>query len=511
MIRRDFFKIAGVTAIAAATSSLTSCTQRDVGTNAILSVDAPLDAVAMAALVHNGKATPRELTQDAIHKIKQTNGQINAVVTDNFERALKRADTINRYAPLAGVPFLVKDCVDYAGVRSTNGSMLTQNNIPKKSALFIDACERAGLNVIGMSNSPEFTASPSTENMLFGATKNPWDLSKSPGGSTGGGAAAIAAGYVPICHATDGGGSARMPASACGLFGYKPSRELLITGSTDGKQDFIFTHQTFMSRTVRDTAFASSLTEDHLRKGDYPRTPLGYVNTILNRKIRIGITLPNFFGQQPDLETRTAILSTASLLESLGHEVVDIANPINGEEFYRHYQSIFGSRLSALGKMVEGNTGKSLEQGKLIGWQPVGMIRDYDREFAKDPLYTVKGYAYMDKLIYQHNSEFFDGIDVWLTPVTLTQTPDSRYFDPRFNDNYQEHIEKSCAFMSYTPIQNVAGNAAISVPLYWTKTGIPIGSMLSAPRGHDSLLFELAYQLEQARPWARKKPAIFIY
>ncbi|MGL6313757.1 amidase [Vibrio sp. WXL103] len=504
MKRRDFFKTVGAGAASAVVLSHPLSKAMATTIHKPESNSTVLDGIGMAELVRDGKATPKELAQEAIAKVKATNKQINAVVTETFDRALQHADNINKYAPFAGVPFLIKDCVDVAGVRSTNGSKLTANNVPRASAAIVESCERAGFNIIGMSHSPEFTASPSTESILFGATKNPWDLSLSPGGSTGGGAAAIAAGYVPVCHATDGGGSARMPASACGIFGYKPSRELLISGSSDGSDDFIFTHQTFMSRTVRDTALAAAVNENHLSASDYPRTPLGYVNTPLRKKLKIGVTLNNFFGQTPDIETQNAITSSVKLLEELGHTVIDCTNPINGEEFYSNYFSIFASRLAALGKMVENSTGKPLEESGVLGWQPVGMIREYEQKIAANPDFTKQGYEYMERLILEHNHQFFSDIDVWLTPVTLTQTPKSSYFDPNIHSDYEEHVEKAYSFMSYTPVQNVAGNAAISVPLYWTKAGIPIGSMLSAPRGHDRLLFELAYQLEQARPWANK-------
>lgn len=512
MERRDFFKAVGIGAASTAllsvplSSAIASTSTAPSKTNKNI----PLDGIAMAELVREGKATPKELAQEAIAKIKQTNGTINAVVTDTFEQALKRAATINPNAPFAGVPFLVKDCVDYANTRSTNSSRLTQNRIPEKSAGVIVACENAGFNVIGMSHSPEFTTSPSTESELFGVTKNPWDLTLSPGGSTGGGAAAIAAGYVPICHATDGGGSARMPASACGLFGYKPSRELLISGSTDGSDDFLLTHQTFISRSVRDTALASSLVEKHNYTGAYPRTSLGYVSNALTRKLKIGLTLENFFGTQPDEDTRNAIMSTAALLMELGHEVIVVANPVNGKEFYNNYFSIFGQRLAAMGKSVEKNTGMKLEDSKLIGWHTVGMIRDYERRAKQSPDYTKNGYQFMDKLIHQHNELFFKKIDVWLTPVTATRTPKSSVFDPNQQSDYAAMLAKSEGFMSYTPVENVAGNPAISVPLHWTPEGIPVGSHLSTKRGNDRVLFELAFQLESARPWAHRKAPNFV-
>ena len=224
-----------------------------------------LDATEMADLVRQKKVSPKELVQESILKIKRTNNAVNAVVSECFDMALERSASINPYSPFAGVPFLAKDCVDVEGLECTMGTLLNEGRRPQSTSWFIQAVHNAGLNTIGMTNIPEMMTLGCTQNPLYGATRNPWDLRKGVHSSTGGGAAAIAAGYVPIVHSTDGGGSSRMPASATGIFGYKPSREQLITGLINGLTNEDFTHQSFMSRTVRDTALAVSVTENHMK------------------------------------------------------------------------------------------------------------------------------------------------------------------------------------------------------------------------------------------------------
>ncbi len=473
MKRRDFIKTLGLTGSAVAVASvaptaLSSTASLSPQTTPSSNSKVPLDGIAMADLVRTGKATPKELAQEAIEKIKKTNVEINAMVTDCFDQALERADNINKNAPFAGVPLLIKDCVDVAGVRSTNGSRLMQNNIPKESSDFVIGCEDAGFNILGMSNSPEFTTSSSTENHLFGATRNPWNLTKSVGGSSGGGAASVAAGYSPIAHGTDGGGSCRLPASACGIFGYKPSRNLLLSGATGGKPDFVLTHSSFMSRSVRDTALATSLTEQHLRPSDKRRVPLGYVTEPTKRSLRVGVTLKNMYGDTPDKETQKAIAHTVKLLRDLGHDVVEVSNPVNGSQFIHNFTAVFGSRLGQLGKMLEAQSGVSLEESKILGWQVVGWIREFERNESRNSNYIEQGFDYMAKLDNELNTQFYKGVDVWLTPTMLNQVNEHKLTDPNLTSDFDTFKKLSLDVMSYTPIANLADNAAMSVPLYWT-------------------------------------------
>ncbi|WP_295893817.1 amidase [uncultured Vibrio sp.] len=514
MKRRDFFKVVGATAASAAVVSTTGCTSVKAGSPGLVgdaATDAPLDATGMAELVRNKKATPKELVQEAQYKINKTNKDINAVVQTCFDEALDRADNINPNSPFAGVPMLYKDCIDVAGMRCTTGSKINYNNIPEKSSYFVRACENAGLNTIGLTNIPELMSLMCTNNELYGVTRNPWNLDYSVASSTGGGAAAVAAGYTPLVHSTDGGGSSRIPASACGIFGWKPSRDQLITGKADGDTNEAYTHQSFMSRSVRDVALALSVTEAHT-KDDFdtawPRTAMGLVHQPLNRPLRVGVSLRDVKGNLPDQETTKAIMSTVSLLEELGHTVVEVNHPItDGDRFWYDYMGEFGLAFGALAGMFD-SMGMDMHKTDLIGPNVAGTVEWINNRQKTNPNMVAEARAFQTTLAQQHNRGFFGKVDVWLTPVTGHITPKVGFFD--MNESNATIVEKTEAYMGYTPLENIAGNPAMSVPLYWTKEGLPVGSHFSAARGNDRLLLELAYQLEAARPWAQKKAPNYV-
>ncbi|MGF1910016.1 amidase [Vibrio kasasachensis] len=514
--RRDFFKVMGKGAVTAAALTLPVTVSVSANQNVpadFQSPQAPLDATAMAELVRSKKITPKELIQEAIYKIKQTNHQVNAVVAECYDLALERADSINPYSPFAGVPFLAKDCVDVEGLDSTLGSILNKGRRPESTSWFIQAAHNAGLNTIGMSNIPEMMTLGCTQNPLYGATRNPWDLRKGVHSSTGGGAAAVAAGYTPIIHSTDGGGSSRMPASATGIFGYKPSREQLITGLPNGSTMEDFTHQSFMSRTVRDTALAISVTENHVKDSfatGFPRTPIGMVHTPLNRQIRVGVTMRDIYGRLPDEDTQAAIKSTVKLLEQLGHIMVEIEQPVkDGEQFMLNYMGVFGSKMASLAAQFD-VLGTPLESmADKVSDNVTYLARTMQQRVLQNPNLYQESQGGCHAFALKHNREFFNAIDVWLTPCAHHSPKDISYFDQKQHSG-EEIWKRSEELMSYTPVENVAGNPAMSVPLYWTKEKMPVGSHFSAARGNDRLLFELAYQLEVARPWADKKAPIFV-
>ncbi|WP_276561108.1 amidase [Vibrio scophthalmi] len=517
--RRDFFKVMGKGAISAAAltipASLSAATPSSkLGLPAdFRTPDMPLDATAMAELVRHKKATPRELIQEAIYKIKQTNGEVNAVVAECYDIALQRAETINPNSPFAGVPFLAKDCVDVEGLESTLGSILNKGRKPEHTSWFIQAAHNAGLNTIGMTNIPEMMTLGCTQNPLYGATRNPWDLRKGVHSSTGGGAAAVAAGYTPIIHSTDGGGSSRMPASATGIFGYKPSREQLITGLTNGSTMEDFTHQSFMSRTVRDTALAISVTENHCKDGfdtAFPRTPIGMIHTPLNRSIRIGVTMRDIYGRLPDEQTQAAIKSSVKLLEQLGHVVIEVDQPVaDGEQFMLSYMGVFGNKMAQFAAQFDALGAPLESMPDKVSDNVTYLARTMQARTQVNPNLYTESQAQCHAFALKHNHQFFDQIDVWLTPCSNHIPQDISYFDQKALSG-EEIWKRSEKLMSYTPVENVAGNPAMSVPLYWTADNMPVGSHFSAARGNDRLLFELAYQLEVARPWANKRAPIFV-
>ncbi len=483
--RRDFFKVMGKGAVSAAAISLPSLANATPTSPTNMpsdhqTVDSPLDATEMANLIRDKKASPKEFVQEAIYKIRQTNDQVNAVVSECFDLALERANSFNPNSPFAGVPFLVKDCVDVVGLECTLGSKLNQGRKPNATSWFIRATQNAGLNTIGMTNIPEMMTLGCTQNSLYGATRNPWDLSRG-------------------VH------------SATGIFGFKPSRESLISGLTDGSTSEGLTHQSFMSRTVRDAALAVSVTEHHTKNDfetPFPRTPIGMVNASLNRQIKIGVTLKDIHGRLPDEDTLAAIRSTVSLLESLGHIVIEVEQPIqDGDVFMRNYMGVFGNKMASFAEQFD-HLGMPLESmPDKVSDNVVYLARTMQARLKATPSLYIDSQERCRNFATNHNREFFKNIDIWLTPCANHVPLDIAYFDQKTHSG-KEIWARSEKLMSYTPIENVAGNPAMSVPLYWNKQNLPVGSHFSAARGNDRLLFELAYQLEHAKPWANKKAPI---
>lgn len=454
------------------------------------------DAVGLAELIRNKQVSPSELVQATARRIARLDGAINAMTTLTIDKALARADSIPSYSAFAGVPTVLKDLIDVAGVRRTSGSRLHLSHVPKKSVAYIKAMEAAGLNFAGMTNTPEFASMAVTDNHAFGPSRNPWNLDHTPGGSSGGSAAAVAAGYVPIAHGTDGGGSNRLPASCCGLLGMKASRYRMVSGEADGGHPFLRTHQC-ISRTVRDSAALFAVTEN--RAADAPYEPLGLVEGASSRRLRIGLTTMNFFGSETNASVKAAIEDTAKLCNSLGHKVIEVKNPLDGEQFFYALESVMLAGMPALLSMVESLTGKPAEKSGLLTPMMVATGR-YAAELPADAY--DKGLAYLEGVIVEME-KFHKRIDVWLTPVMPKEPPRIGEFSPDFL--FLDTRQRTQDLMSYTPIANAIGAPAMSVPLSWSSaSGLPIGSHFLAKPGDDKTLYELAFELEAARPWANK-------
>src|SRR5712691_5397576 len=282
------------------------------------------DAMGLAELVRTRQITPGEAVEDAIRKIEAVNPNLNAVIFKTYDRARRRALEPLGDGPFAGVPFLVKDNATIAGVQLTRGSRALRSNVPDKTAPFFAAAERAGLILLGVTNMPEMGLIDATENVLYGPTHNPWNLDYSPGGSSGGSAASVAAGVLPLAHGTDGGGSIRIPASHCALFGLKASRGRLLPGSF-GAPAWPRLVDACLSRTVRDTATYLSAVEDPNTR--FPT--LGLVPGKSSKRLKIAVMYEGMRGQAPDPEVRKAIADTAQLCRELGHTIDEERPPLD--------------------------------------------------------------------------------------------------------------------------------------------------------------------------------------
>lgn len=455
------------------------------------------DALGLAQLLKKREISIKELAEVVIRRIEAIEPIINAITTRTFDRARTRAETIPLDSTFAGVPILIKDMIDVGGVRRTDGSRLWLTNVPKKNVAYIDGVEAAGMNIIGMTNVPEFAQlGVVTNNTAFGPTRNPWDLSKSTLGSSGGAAAAVAAGILPLVHGTDGGGSNRLPASANGVFGMKPSRGRMLSGEADGGHNPFKTNQA-ISRTVRDSAALFNETED---KSGRKFEPIGLVEGPSKRRLRIGVATHMSNGMKSEAGVVAAMENSVKLLEGLGHEVVEVDMPLDTEEFFQNYNGAFLRRFGVFAELASGLSGRpAAESGLLDPW--TASLIAYGATIPAEQ--ERKGLAYLDKVPGMYGA-LFEKIDVLMSPVMPVVSVGKEELRPvdKVNDALLEFLQERMAFTAPT---NVAGIPAMSVPLYWCDvSGLPVGTMFQASLGGDKMLYELAFELEQARPWKEK-------
>lgn len=457
---------------------------------------ARLDATAQAELVRRGELTVAELLDAAEERVSRLEPLLHTMATVDFERA--RAARPAK-GPFHGVPFVLKDTTPYPGLRWSLGSRLMRRNLAAPPTPFGSRVDAAGLVVIGKSTMSELGLLGSTETLAEGITHNPWDLSRSATGSSGGSAAAVAAGLVPIAHANDGGGSIRIPASANGVFGFKPSRGRTVTAIV-GQSDFgDLTSDGCVSRSVRDAARFLSLVED-----EASGYRMGFVAGPDPRRLRIGTWSQTFDGREPEPEVKRAHDTTVALVAELGHHVEEAQRPVIdaarlGDAFF----CVAGAAVAGLVEMVGGMRGTIVRDDELepFSWAlarragaggPAALARARDElaQAARAYLGAVAPY------------------DVILTPVLATQTWRLGHLSPLVPAD--ELIRRTSEAVGYTPIQNLAGAPAMSVPLSTSRDGLPIGAHFAAKPGDDALLLALAYELEAARPWADRWPAISV-
>lgn len=456
------------------------------------------DAVGLAGLIRTGDVSALEVLEASIARIEALDGQINALTTRNFTKALEQVEHISTETVFAGVPTLLKDLIDYGGVRRTSGSLLYLSNVPKVSVEYVRAMERAGLSILGMTNTPEFASGALTENLAFGPTRNPWDLGRHVGGSSGGSAAAVAMGYVPLAHGTDGGGSNRIPAAYCGVLGMKASRYRQHSGEPDGGHYFLRTHQC-LSRTVRDSAALLAATENPQNQANYPA--VGLVEGPGKRRLRIAVTSENAFGEEPAPAVKQVLESTMKLCESLGHHVVEVPNPIIGEALFQAAEGLMLAGMPSLLALVESLTGKPVEEAGILTRATVDMGR-YSARLPQDA--SEKGLSYFAQLTAEFE-QFFGAYDVWLTPTVPVEAPQIGH--PAHDVPFETAFERNRQLMGYTVAANGIGAPAMSVPLFHSSvTGLPVGSHFMAAPGADKALYELAFELEAAQPWAERRP-----
>jgi amidase len=458
-----------------------------------------LDAVGLAEQVRSGSLGAHEVVEAAIARIERFNPILNAVVSTRFEEALAEVDAGLPDGPLRGVPVLIKDLgMSVAGLPSTHGSRLFADNIAERDSELVARYRRAGMVVLGTTNSPEFGLSPTTEPLLHGAARNPRNLDRSTGGSSGGAAAAVAAGFVPVAHASDGGGSIRIPAAMNGLFGLKPSRGRVTTAPTPSTLSSAASVHHAVTTSVRDSALLLDISSVWV-PGSAVRLPapaqsfVACVGTPPPR-LRIGIaTSHEALPTHPD--TLDAVEAAGRLCASLGHTVTEIHAPYDYARVTVDTAPLMGAafadsvqdRLLALGR--------DLHEDDL---EPFSR-RLFDKYRDLKATQLVAALRVAQQLGWQVGALFHE-FDILLTPTVAVPVPPLGLLDTSVPESLYTH---GSAYSSWTAVFNATGMPAMSMPLGTASDGLPIGVQFAADVGQEGLLLSLAGQIEAAAPWSR--------
>jgi len=452
-----------------------------------------LDAVGQAGLIARRDVSALELVEAAILRIEARDPKLNTIVTPCYERAIAAAKNGLPAGIFRGVPYLIKDVMNYPGVRTTSGSRSLVANFPTEVGDYARAIERTGLNVVGKSATPEFALLPTTEPVLTGLTRNPWGLGHSTAGSSGGSAAAVAAGLVPFAHASDGGGSIRNPASACGLFGLKPSSGRLIGSAGKASSGAIGVNHC-VSRSVRDSATLFAVTERNDSEAFWP--PVGLVSGPSKRRLRIAYSTINLYGRDAEPEVKQVAEAAARLCEKLGHHVEQASIPVDGELFLRRFFAVYSKSPADAVAAYAKRSGKVPDESVMEVFT-LGMAADH-RDLPQEAI--PEALEYFTELE-QSTERFFDDYEITLTPVLRLPPPKLGYMNPMLP--YKTVLERVIDYASYTPLHNAAGIPAMSLPLGRTKSNLPIGVHFATRQGGERTLFELAYEIEAAAAWQR--------
>lgn len=468
-----------------------------------------LDATAQAALIRRKEIKPLELVEAAIERVEKVNPDLNLVITTLFEEARTAAAGKIPDGPFAGVPFLMKDLGAFlAGAPMSLGTALLKDFVPDHDSELTIRLKKSGLIIIGKTNTPEFGLMPTTEPRLFGPSRNPWDRDKTTGGSSGGSAAAVAAGIVPMAHANDGGGSIRIPASCCGVFGLKPTRARNPLGPDFGDIISGLVCEHAVCRSVRDSARLLDATcgpdiGDPYSAPALARPFIEEVGADPGR-LKIAFSTQALTGGAIHEDCIAAVHDAASLCEALGHEVVEADLSTTGDPgaFMHAFSVLWYSGCALTINTIAGMGGitPQADYFEPLTWA----IYEIGREFsASDYLMAVQTIQRMSRDV----CNFFEDYDVLLTPVLAEPPVNIGTFDAS-ESNPMQALERAVAFIPFTPTFNATGQPAMSVPLYWNGDNLPVGTHFAGRFGDEATLFRLAAQLEEARPWATRKPPI---
>ena len=466
------------------------------------------DGLALAALVARREVSPVELVEAAIACIERHNGALNAVVYQAYDEARRTAAGTLPEGPFKGVPFLIKDLGRrVAGWPCSMGSVFAQAGPAAGDSVLVKRYREAGLVLLGATNTPEFGIPGVTHSQRLGLCKNPWNPAHTPGGSSGGAAAAVAAGMVPMAHASDGLGSIRIPAASCGLVGQKPTRDRN-PWDPDGLWRVCgLAEDHIVSRSVRDCAAMLDATGYPQAASPYAPPPKAgpYLDELQRSpgKLRIRWSHQTPTGRPIDPEVQQALLDTADLLGSLGHDVQPGALKIDSLALYLAARAMLAANFAAEMKGVIARVGREPGEDEL---GPLAR-RNYEAGKLVSGADAFEAAQRVHALCWQI-LEQFQSFDVLLTPVLGTPPPLTDDMDPVSGD-LKTFDSRTAASFPFTAPFNMTGQPSISLPLARSTTGLPIGMMFTARYGDEATLFRLAAQLEKARPWADRHPALW--
>ena len=458
------------------------------------------DALGLAELVRTKQISSIELLEVSIALTEKLDPKLNAVPIKHFELAREHLKNNTDSGIFNGVPFLLKDLNNYLkGTVTSGGSRVLENITADHTSELVKRTLDSGLNIFGKTNSPELGLTVTTEPVLYGPTRNPWDLDRSSGGSSGGASSAVAAGIIPMAQASDGGGSIRIPASCCGLFGLKPTRARTPLGpvSLEGWGGQSIFH--CVSVSVRDSAALLDVTSGPEKGAPYrsayqEKSFLEQIN-IEPGNLKIGYLEDSSISVNEDVEE--IMNSTIDLCQKLGHSVESTKINFSSEEISLAIITIISSNVSYAVKSQSDQTGREVSN-EYFENVTLQMAENGNNFSASDYVNAIK----INHRLGQELEKMFDQYDVLLSPVLASPPVKIGTIDMNTND-MKTYVERLTKYSPFTGIFNQSGQPSMSVPLFRTKDNLPVGSMFSAAFGNENLLFSLAGQLEQAQPWVK--------
>ncbi|UZE96067.1 amidase [Alkalimarinus alittae] len=449
------------------------------------------DAVEIARLLKSKAISHKDVTDAAIARAYSVNPKINAIATECFEKASSESHTLGR-GYFAGVPTFIKDNTPVKGLPTQHGSDAIRAKPEKKHGPYTRQYINLGFSVLGKSTLPEFGLNATTEPVHAAPTRNPWNIEYSTGASSGGSAALVAAGVVPVAHANDGGGSIRIPAACCGLIGLKPSRGRHVDSDQAKLLPINLISEGIVSRTVRDTAYFHHEAEKYFRNKRLPE--IGLVEGPSHKRLRVGLMIDSITGYETDEQTRVVVHNTATLLSDMGHYVEEMPMQIPKSfiEDFSLYWSMLAFMTQKTGKIVMDRSFNSDRLDPLS----LGLAGLFKKNYHKTPLFL-----YRLRQTQRDYAKAFSQYDVILTPVLAHTTPTLGHISPTVP--FDELFSRLMQYVSFTPWANASGGPALSLPMGQTPNNLPISVQLMAGHGQERTLLEVAYEIEQAQAWRK--------